>query len=187
MSEVDQQTAAALGWPKAKYAWVERERRWLCDAVPLDHVVRTERLRDLYVTGTQLRLREATPLDGGEPMRRLGRKADVSASVRLLTSIYLSSEEFRLLSALPGRVLCKTRYYLGRVAGAELSVDEFEDALNGLVMAEAEFESVEAMRAYEVPDFAGREVTEDLRFTGGQLVERGLPDGREPPPANPPA
>ncbi len=175
MSEVDQQTAAALGWPKAKYAWVERERRWLCDAVPLARVVRAERLRDLYVTGTQLRLREATPIDGGEPMRRLGRKADVSASVRLLTSIYLSDEEFRLLSGLPGRVLCKTRYYLGWVDGAELSADVFEGALSGLMMAEAEFDSVEAMDGYRTPDFAGREVTEDVRFTGGELVRHGLP------------
>ena len=100
--EVDDETAAALGWPKQKYAWIERERRWLCRAVPFDRVVRAEAFRDLYVTGTQLRLREALPVDGGPPKLRLGRKADVKSSVRLLTSIYLSPEEFRLLSSLPG-------------------------------------------------------------------------------------
>lgn len=183
MSDIDPQTAAALGWPKPKYAWVERERRWLCRAVPFDRVLRSERLRDLYVTGTQLRLREATPLDGGEPMRRLGRKADVSASVRLLTSIYLSPEEYRLLCALPGRVLHKTRHYLERVHDADISVDCFEGVLGGLVMAEAEFDSVEAMRAYRAPDFVTREVTDDLRFTGGELVVAGLPDGWDAPMA----
>ena len=40
-----------------------------------------------------------------------------------------------MLSSLPGRVLRKTRHYLGRVDGAELSVDVFEDALSGLVEA----------------------------------------------------
>ena len=93
MSDIDPAAAAALGWPKTKYAWVERERRWLCRAVPFDRVVRSEAFTDLYVTGTQLRLREAIPVDGGAPLRRLGRKADVDPSTRLLTSIYLSPGE----------------------------------------------------------------------------------------------
>lgn len=175
MSEIDEATARALGWPKSKYAWVERERRWLCLEVPRDRVVRSEALCDLYVTGTQLRLREAVPLDGGPPMLRLGRKADVSASVRLLTSIYLSPEEFRLLSALPGKKLLKTRHHLGKIDGVELSVDEFSGDLAGLVMAEAEFEDEASMTAYPMPDFAVSEVTNDLRYTGGELVTRGLP------------
>ena len=176
MTGIDQDTAAALGWPKSKYAWVEHERRWLCSAVPLDRVVSAETYKDLYVEGTQLRLREAIPLDGGPPMLRLGRKADVSSSIRLLTSIYLSAEEYRLLSALPGRVVRKTRHALGRIDGADVFVDVFEGPLSGLIMAEAEFETVEAMGRYPMPDFAIREVTEDVRYTGGRLATDGLPD-----------
>jgi len=175
VSEIDQATAAALGWPKSKYAWVERERRWLCRSVPFDRVVGAETFRDLYVEGTQLRLREAIPVGGGAPMLRLGRKADVSASVRLLTSIYLSPGEFRLLSSLPGRMLQKTRHALGRIDGADVFVDVFEGPLTGLVMAEAEFESTEAMERYPMPEFAFREVTDDVRYTGGRLVVDGLP------------
>jgi CYTH domain-containing protein len=175
MSDVDPAIAAALGWPKAKYAWVERERRWLCRHVPADRIVRSEAIVDLYVTGTQLRLREATPIGGGETMRRLGRKADVSASTRLLTSIYLTPEEFRLLSSLPGTILRKTRHYLGNVGGAELSIDRFEGALSGLILAEAEFDDSAAMAAYPSPEFAYREVTDDLRYTGGALIVDGLP------------
>jgi hypothetical protein len=173
--EIDQATAAALGWPKLKYAWVERERRWLCDAVPMDRVIRGEAITDLYVTGTQLRLREAIPLAGGEPMRRLGRKADASPSVRLLTSIYLAPEEFALLSSLPGLRLRKIRHYLGKVDGAEVSVDVFEGPLAGLIMAEAEFDDDAALRAWPKPDFARVEVTDDIRYTGGELVAKGLP------------
>jgi CYTH domain-containing protein len=175
MSDIDPATAASLGWPKAKYAWVERERRWLCRTVPVDRIVRSEAIVDLYVTGTQLRLREATPIGGGETMRRLGRKADVSASTRLLTSIYLAPEEYRLLSSLPGAILRKTRHYLGQVGGAELSIDTFEGALSGLILAEAEFDDSAAMAAYPNPEFATREVTDDLRYTGGALVLDGLP------------
>jgi CYTH domain-containing protein len=175
MAEIDQATATALGWPKPKYAWVERERRWLCRDVPAERVISSETYKDLYVTGTQLRLREARPLGGGPPMLRLGRKADVSASVRLLTSIYLSPEEFRLLSVLPGKVLAKTRHSLGKIEGADVFVDVFEGRLSGLIMAEAEFEDMEAMKRYRTPDFAFREVTDDLRYTGGRLVTHGLP------------
>lgn len=177
MSGIDPATAAALGWPKSKYAWVEHERRWLCAAVPFDRVVSAEAFTDLYVTGTQLRLREAIPLGGGPPMLRLGRKADVSPSVRLLTSIYLSPEEFRLLSALPGNILRKTRHSLGRIDGADVFVDVFEGPLSGLVMAEAEFPDVESMARYPTPDFALREVTDDIRYTGGRLATDGLPEG----------
>jgi hypothetical protein len=173
---VDDATAKALGWPKQKYAWIERERRWLCNALPTALVLRAEHITDLYVTGTQLRLREAIPVGGGEPMRRLGRKADVDASTRLLTSIYLAPEEFRLLSELPGRCLRKTRHQLVAVDGHRMTVDTFEGPLAGLIMAEVEFENDEAMAAYRPPSFAVREVTEDARYCGGALAHHGLPE-----------
>jgi CYTH domain-containing protein len=173
--EIDQATAEALGWPKLKYAWIERERRWLCTEFPRDRIVRSERITDLYVTETQLRLREAVPLNGGKPKRRLGRKADVEPSVRLLTSIYLSDREFELLSTLPGKTLTKIRHHIGKIEGVEVSVDEFAGDLAGLVMAEAEFESKEALSAFPMPKFAFREVTDDLCYTGGRLVANGLP------------
>ncbi|MFW2341484.1 hypothetical protein [Brevundimonas sp.] len=176
LPEIDPAMATALGWPKSKYAWIERERRWLCRALPTDRIFRSEAFTDLYVENTQLRLRKAVPADGGPPMLRLGRKADVSPSVRLLTSIYLSPEEFRLLSSLPGKVLRKTRHYLGKVDGADVSVDVFEGALSGLIMAEAEFGDPDAMARYPMPDFARREVTTDIRYTGGRLVTDGLPN-----------
>jgi CYTH domain-containing protein len=146
--QVDEARAKALGWPKQRYAWIERERRWLCDALPTAMVVRAEQITDLYVTGTQLRLREAVAVVGGEPMRRLGRKADVDASTRLLTSIYLSPEEFRLPSDLPGKRLRKTRHALAPMGGHAMSVDTFEGPLAGLIMAEVEFESDESMAAF---------------------------------------
>lgn len=173
--EVDPATAAALGFPKLKYAWVERERRWLCHEVPMDRVIGADAITDLYVTGVRLRLREAIPQDGGEPMRRLTRKADVNASTRLLTSIYLSPEEFALLSGLPGKLIRKTRHRLSLEGGVTMSVDRFEGSLAGLILAEREFETDEAMTAFVAPDFCVREVTDDPRYTGGALIRDGLP------------
>jgi len=173
--EVDPATAAALGFPKLKYAWVERERRWLCREVPLARVIEADAITDLYVAGTRLRLREAIPLDGGPPMRRLTRKADVDSATRLLTSIYLAPEEFALLADLPGQRIRKTRHRLAPQGGTTISVDRFEGPLAGLILAEAEFETDDAMAAFAAPDFCVREVTDDPRYTGGALIRDGLP------------
>ena len=173
--EVDPATAAALGFPKTKYAWVERERRWLCHEIPTALVIGAHAITDLYVTGVRLRLREAVPLDGGPTMRRLTRKADADAYTRLLTSIYLSPEEFELLAALPGKVIRKTRHQLKPHNGMAMSVDRFEGDLEGLFLAEAEFETDQALAAFVAPDFCVRDVTEDPRYTGGALIRDGLP------------
>jgi hypothetical protein len=168
---IDPAQAAALGFPKLKYVSVERERRWLCAALPDEAVVSVEAITDLYVDGTRLRLREARPLDGGEPLRRLTKKGDVRPDLRLITSIYLSEAEFALFRELPGRTLRKTRHQL---AGG-LSFDVFEGALAGLVLTEKEFDSDEAMAAFTQPYYADREVTDDVRYGGGALARDGLP------------
>lgn len=173
--DVDLKTAQALGFEKLKYAFVERERRWLCREFPRERVVSAEAIVDLYVAGTRLRLREATPVGGGPVKRRLARKADVAPDTRLITSIYLDAAEFELLKRLPGQMLRKTRHHL---APRELSpsVDVFEGSLAGLILAEMEFESDAAMAAFEAPDFAIREVTDDPRYCGGWLAANGLPE-----------
>ncbi len=174
--EIDAQTAEALGFPKLKYAAVERERRWLCREIPRARVVETEAITDLYVTGARLRLREARPLGGGAPMRRLTRKANVDSDTRLITSIYLPENEFVMLAAaLPGIRLRKLRHRLKSPAGIMMAVDEFQDALAGLVLAEAEFDTAEAMAAFASPDFSVREVTDDHRFAGAALARNGRP------------
>ena len=174
--DIDPQIATDLGFPKPHYTLVERERRWLCRDVPRELVVRSEEITDLYVTGTRLRLREARPLDGGAPMLRLTRKADVDIHTRLITSIYLPEEEFAVMAAsLSGVRIKKRRHRLQGPPGVMLLVDEFCGDLNGLILAEAEFDTPERLAAFPMPDFVEREVTDDPRYTGGCLIKHGLP------------
>jgi len=72
-------------------------------------------------------------------------------------------------------VLRKTRHYPGRIAEAEGSVDRFEGALYRLIMVEAEFDDMEALRAYAMPDLAFGEMTNDNRHKGGELVAHSFP------------
>lgn len=173
--DVDPALARDLGFPKLKYAQVERERRWLCRALPTDRIVRRDMIIDLYVDGGGLRLREVRPLDGGPVTYKLGRKGDVDLYTRLTTSIYLGEAEFGLLSGLPGKRLRKVRHHLAPVGGFAYGVDVFEGELAGLILAETEFATAEALATCRGPDFAVREVTQDLRYTGGWLAARGLP------------
>lgn len=174
--DIDQQTASALGFPKSEYVSVERERRWLCREVPRKGVLRTEAITDLYVTGTRLRLREARPIDGGAPMLRLSRKADVDLHTRLVTSIYLPEGEFAVLAAsLQGPRVKKLRHRWQHPLGVAMLVDEFQGELHGLILAEAEFKTPDLLATFPMPEFALREVTDDPRFTGGHLVRNSIP------------
>jgi CYTH domain-containing protein len=176
--EISPEIATALGFPKARYTSVERERRWICRELPVGDILRTEAITDIYVAGARLRLREARPTDGGPPMLRLSRKADVDVHTRLITSIYLPEEEFAVLAAsLAGVRIKKLRHRLKAPAGVAMCVDVFQGNLAGLLLAEAEFDTAEALAAFPTPEFAEREVTDDPRFTGGHLASHGLPSG----------
>lgn len=82
-----------------------------------------------------------------------------------LTTMYLTQDEFRVLAQLPAKPLRKTRHSV-----PPFGIDVFEDALEGLVLAEAEFDSTPEADALKLPEFIIHEVSADARFTGGQLV-----------------
>jgi CYTH domain-containing protein len=150
-----------------KYARIERERRFLVDRFPSGDIVRTRHITDRYIDGTLLRLREQTD-EGVGAIFKLTQKVPVvanGAQQGLITTIYLTEGEFRLLSQLPGKMLSKVRYSV-----PPLGIDVFEGTLEGLRLAEAEFNSAAEADAFVLPDFVLHEVTGDVRFTGGQLV-----------------
>jgi CYTH domain-containing protein len=172
--DIDQKLATALGFPKPHYTAVERERRWLVREVPRALIRLTYSITDLYVDGARLRLREMRAVDGGTSQWKLTRKGDVDSATRLITTIYLPENEFQLLArVLPGQRLTKIRHRLHTTPGVLLSVDEFQGELAGLLLAEAEFNSVQELAAFPTPDFAEREVTDELELTGGWLAHHG--------------
>jgi CYTH domain-containing protein len=158
----------------SRYARIERERRFLLDTFPSTaNVVRIRRIADRYIEGTGLRLREQTD-DGGPSVFKLTQKVPVQASGAqqgLITSMYLTKDEFGVLAQLPAKNLGKTRYSM-----PPFGIDVFEGTLEGLLLAEAEFDSPTAAAALTLPSFILREVTADDRFTGGQLVRASRQD-----------
>jgi|GEM_PF-59520 len=175
-TSIDPLVAARLGFPKTRYVFLELERRWVCKSLPRELVKETVQISDRYVLGSNLRLREERSLSGQAPMLRLSRKVDVDDSTRLISSVYLQEPEFALLkAALAGRDLQKRRHRLRGPDDVILAVDEFDGPLAGLLLLEAEFTSVDDLRRFEAPWYAGAEVTSDPLFSGGNLAARGLP------------
>lgn len=157
-----------------KYAQIERERRWLLATLPdsLQNSHDYQRIEDRYITGTPLRLRHMTDATGQVTARKLTQKyqaADQTAYATTITNFYLDEVSYALLETLPAQILVKKRYKLvdGRF---QFSIDQFSGPLTGLILAEIEQPDMDSLLQVPQPTFALREVTQDLRFTGGALV-----------------
>ncbi|GAA4954294.1 hypothetical protein [Actinoplanes utahensis] len=154
---------------QGKYARVERERRFLLAAPPPPAAVTVTRtITDRYLTGTRLRLRRADRSDGGCELKLTQKvpAARPGAVQGLITNTYLSPAEYDVLARLPATVLSKIRFSV-----PPLGVDVFDGRLQGLVLAEAEFTTDEEAQLFVPPADCVAEVTDDIRFTGGRLVE----------------
>jgi CYTH domain-containing protein len=157
-----------------KYAQFELERRWLLATLPntLKNSQDFQLMEDRYLTGTPLRLRRMSNASGTVTALKLTQKyqaADQTAYATTITNLYLDEASYTLLETLPARILLKRRYKLmdGRFP---FSIDQFLGPLEGLVLAEIEQPDMASLLAIPHPTFARREVTEDPRFTGGELV-----------------
>jgi CYTH domain-containing protein len=157
-----------------KYARIELERRFLVarrpDAIAED---RGWRISDRYIESTHLRLRRMEPIKNGETIFKLGHKEMPSAQDffrTTITNIYLSADEYAVLTELEARELEKVRYHIEH-DDCVFSVDVFDGHLAGLILAEIGFETAEEIqRSLDLPPWVIREVSDDLRFTGGALA-----------------
>jgi adenylate cyclase len=73
-----------------------------------------------------------------------------------------------------GRRIHKRRHLVPH-GGLEIEVDIYAGDLDGLVVAEVEFDSEETARAFEPPEWLGDEVTGDERYLNETLAAAGAP------------
>jgi CYTH domain-containing protein len=159
---------------EGKYARVERERRFLLASPPPSAITDSRRITDRYLPGTRLRLRRVDYSNGEAPEFKFTQKVPANRLGHvqgLITSTYLSAAEYDLLATLPAEVLSKTRLII-----PPLSIDVFDPPLHGLVLADVEFTTDDAAKSFPEPPEAIAEVTDDARFTGGNLVRAPRPD-----------
>jgi CYTH domain-containing protein len=97
------------------------------------------------------------------------------ASSQIENTIPLSKDEFEELSQLPGKRVRKLRYYYD-YDGLTAEIDVFQDALQGLVVIEFEFQSEEQLQAFRTPDFCLVDITQEDFIAGGMLCGKSYED-----------
>lgn len=149
-----------------KYSLAEIERRWLVSPEFLSSLERLPYrvVEDLYIANTRMRLRKMSS-PTGEPVYKLCKKYGRDASLaNPITNIYLSEDEYRVLSVLDGARVSKRRY---AVAGGSIDVYAGSETI---AIFEMEFDSESDAACYVPPDFTSEEVTDLAQYSGASLA-----------------
>jgi adenylate cyclase len=155
----------------------EIERKFLVATLPADRLHGPgERIEQGYVAidaSAEVRVRRR-----GEQLTLTIKSAP--ARTRVEEELDIDEGQFESLWRLSdGRRIVKTRHLIEH-DGATIELDEYHDALAGLVTAEVEFESEEASDAFDPPAWLGREITGDARYANQTLATDGAPGARRP-------
>ena len=79
-----------------------------------------------------------------------------------------------LIAKCDGVVIRKDRYRVPLKDGHLLEIDEFMDPFSPLVIFEVEFTNEEVAESFSPPDYFGRDVTQDARYTNAYLSSGGI-------------
>ncbi len=95
--------------------------------------------------------------------------------VRVEIESQISKEEFdNLWPTTEGKRVTKTRYLIPYQEHT-IEVDLYHGNLSGLLTAEVEFSSIDDCDKFVPPDWFGRELTEDKRYSNYYLSAGGIP------------
>ncbi len=114
-------------------------------------------------------------------LRRLGGELLLTAKtghgeVREEVEVPIEPRAFEALWPLTaGRRVRKIRHYVPLREGLRAEVDVYAGALDGLLTAEIEFESVAQAESFRPPPWLGEELTGNERYANQSLATRGLP------------
>jgi CYTH domain-containing protein len=160
-----------------KYAHMERERRWLVDMSTRPTLENTPfvSVKDNYIEDSRLRLRRMIDSATGQQSLKLTKKYETADPLaRPIVTAYLDEAEYALLARLPSRCLAKRRYEIAD-GNQIFSLDIFEGMMKGLELAEIEQACDADLRTVSPPAWTHREVSDDVRYQGGMLVQHGVP------------
>ncbi len=156
-----------------KYAQIEYERRFLLSKLPsdIDTTQKGRQIIDHYINGSHLRLRKMETAVSGTFQYKFCKKiepADRSPLARIITNIYLTSQEYELFVHIPAVNLTKVRYTYYQ-KDVRYSIDVFDK--HNLILCEVEKPSLEELNNLPLPDFAIEEVTHNKQYTGYFLAQ----------------
>ncbi len=160
---------------------LEREKTYLLHSLPDDlHRYIMQELVDIYIPlrdgMAQLRARKR-----GEKYE-FTKKFPLQAwnnSLQTEDTILIDKDEFDYLFTYLPCILNKKRYSYSPCQGILYDIDVFEWNLTWLIMIDVEFADESVMKDFVVPDFFGKELTQDKRFAWGVLAQMGEIDAKK--------
>lgn len=155
-------------------AGIEIERKFLVTELPPEpgrhpHGEIQQGYLALDEDGAEVRVRRydgTTTLTVKSGGTRLRVEEDIAIDARTFESLWPLTE---------GRRIEKTRYRVPAPHDLVVEVDVYHGRLEGLVVAEVEFGSLEGASAFTPLAWLGREVTEDPRYKNRQLATSDAP------------
>lgn len=153
-----------------KYSQQEIERRWLAEERMLPDLASlpVRIITDKYLDSGRLRLRKIEGADAVQfkLCKKYGKCSEFSEPI---TNLYLTAEEYELLSVLPGRTLVRQRFtYLFQGASFSINVIVGKTAP---VIVEAEFVSETEAEDSEPPPFCTEDVSARIEYEAVMLAE----------------
>jgi adenylate cyclase len=151
---------------------IERERRFLVQSLP-DPLPEPNRIEQAYVSTGPASVR----------VRRIDHRRHVltiktgSGRNRHEIERDLSPEEFDAIWAAADQLrIEKRRHRIDLGQGLTAELDLYDGALEGRRLVEVEFDDDDTADDFAPPDWFGREVTDDNRYTNSSLARYGWPD-----------
>jgi adenylate cyclase len=102
-----------------------------------------------------------------------------AGEIRREEEVELAPDQFRALWPLTEGARVHKRRYSVPDDGRTFEVDVFEGPLEGLVVAEVEFDAERESAEFDPPEWFGRELTGDDRYANESLATNGAPEAAE--------
>lgn len=154
---------------------------------PLTRASRHLQIFDNYIENTRLRLRSVRVPETKQWTWMLEKRfpsGEEILSAWTVSEIRLSEAEHQIFEQFEGREIKKNERvetnevrfnrYFYNYKNKQIAFDVFLGALWSLNLAKIFFETEEEMQAFEPPDFAVAEVTNNWSFTGANLVGKNV-------------
>jgi adenylate cyclase len=151
----------------------EKEVKYLLKTVPEGlEKCKSKKLVDIYIPRKEghaaIRIRQQ-----GDSFFITKKTPEIVDGVKVLNeeTINIIGEDFNVFRSMKdAKILDKTRYYYP-LGDNVVEIDVFSGKLNGLVLAEVEFSSIDALKAFEKPGFFLIDVTNQDFLAGGVLYK----------------
>ncbi len=149
---------------------IERERRYLVAELP-DPLPVPRRIEQGYLTTGRVTVRvrrlddrHILTVKTGSGRNRVEVERDLDATE--FDELWAEATELRI---------AKRRHLIPIDGGLTAELDLFDGELAGRQVVEVEFDDDTTADAFVAPDWFGREVTEDRRYTNASLAQNGWP------------